>query len=174
MANANRWAKVFQCIATNQHDVNALCEIYGDALLHIAARQGNVTAGKRLLQLNANPRLQSRSGFTAMLAAITRGHVDFCAALPPCCLTDRTGCYSILTWACITWRCRSGCSPEATQWLLRQPGIDPDAQSWERVCDADRVTAEEKACVYAAFAEARAWRRRWTTTRAAWMAACCV
>lgn len=191
LAYSREWEEVFRRIVANCYNVNGTFEYRMEKLLHVAAEQGNVAAGKKLLEMGADPHARQfprLDGWTAMQMAAWCGHADFCAALPSTCIAQSTvGGYTALHFACqivrgetnknITERCRLIC------WLLAQHECDLNAnadrqelpyRTW-RKCVANGYIAEDNILrVEAAFEWARGGRQRWTPARAAWIVACCV
>lgn len=163
------WDIMFGYIEAGKRNVNTKVDDIG-TMLHYAAEEGNVEAGKRLLQLGADATLRNVSGYTAMHAAIYRNDVHFCAILPAVCLTQNTSDgYTPLQCACRPCRVPSIL---LLYWLLEQCEVKPDTRSLQ-ICTR-RLSTGNKQRVKAAFAAAFARQRRWTAPRAAWLAACCV
>lgn len=163
---------MFRCIEAGKRDVNEF--MYGETLLHSAADEGNVAAGKRLLQLGADASLRSHRGWTAMHYAVRENNVDFCAILPAFCLTQRTKHegYTMLQVACLS-TLNNGPNISAIVWLLEQMETELTEETFPCGTIFLYTSTEDKQTVRAAFAAALARRQRWTPPRAAWMAACC-
>jgi hypothetical protein len=53
LAHSREWEQVFRRIVANCYNVNGTFEYRMDKLLHVAAEQGNVAAGKKLLEMGA-------------------------------------------------------------------------------------------------------------------------
>lgn len=72
---------VEQLIATNRVDLSRLSGKNGDSLLHIAATQGFLEIGDRLLRAGSNPNLRNQDGNTPLEPALSNRQMAFAELL---------------------------------------------------------------------------------------------
>jgi ankyrin repeat protein len=145
----------------------------GWTLLHVAARQTNVTIIKTLLRLGAISSSESETKLRPihMVVASRASFLQLPQCLEAVQLLPVSELAHVDVWGRTPLHIAVEClNIRAVEWMLQQPQCCPE------ITDVKGRTAQDYAfdieILEAAFATGMAQRWRWTPARAAWMAAC--
>ncbi len=170
-AKAHVWQDALVAIANKTMDVNAASTWEHVTLLHLACFHGKVDVVKQLLQLHADPSVEtlcykSRPMHYAAMSASSNA-LEICKLLPVTDMVEtniygETPFFAALHRICMV--------PDLFQWMIQQPQCDVIAH----YATIKRDLHRDPEIYISMVDEEVAARKRWTPARAAWCAAACV
>jgi hypothetical protein len=171
-ANAHVWQDALAAIANSTMDVNATSTCYQVTLLHLACYHGKVDVVKQLLQLHANPSVEtlyyrSRPMHYAAMSKSSNA-LEICRLLPAAEIAQTNKYGKTPLFAALH---RITINKDLFQWMIQQPQYNVVAN---QAAIVRVLVLRGKETFIRMVDEEVAARKRWTPARAAWCAAACV